>query len=274
MKISTYIYLFLGLALCWGCDPYEEGDIVLGPLPGPPEFSMEIVPDNPNKVVVRMLSDDFFSHTWSFPGGIPEQSFLVEDTVLYRKAGDYAISLFAAQVGGAGSSSVSKSVTIAQDALVECSDMLTLLLGGCEEDSQKCWTFSQVAGAITVGPTPGSGEWFTSNEASLDPVQYDDSFCFSFANSQFLYLNNGQTVDPWNGYQAVDYSPPSDHNWLIVPGAGANGEDQIVLPEGSFMGVWDSGPLYDIVRVTETELVVRSQIVATDGWFELYFVPQ
>ena len=58
----------------------------------------------------------------------------------------------------------------------------------------------------------------------------------------------------------------------ISKGTGAGGSDQLILPEGAFLGVWDSGPVYDIVSVSETQLVVRSKIINADGWFELTFV--
>ena len=70
----------------------------------------------------------------------------------------------------------------------------------------------------------------------------------------------------------VDFTPPTDLTYFIEAGGGPNGESRIILPEGAFMGVWDSGPIYDILLLTENELVVRSQILGTDGWFDLYFV--
>ena len=84
---------------------------------------------------------------------------------------------------------------------------------------------------------------------------------FRHSRHHFLYKNNGQTIDPFNGYAAIDYAPPTDLTYYLEENGGANGETRIVLPEGAFMGVWDSGPLYDIIVLTENELIVRSAIV-------------
>jgi hypothetical protein len=125
---------------------------------------------------------------------------------------------------------------------------------------------------VRVGPTPGSSEWYTSPVNGLQAAQYDDAFCFYFDGGHFQYNNNGQTIDPWNGYIAVNFAPPTNLNWAISKGTGNGGSDQLILPEGAFLGVWDSGPVYDIVSVSETQLVVRSPIINTAGWFELTFV--
>jgi hypothetical protein len=273
MKIirNTIIIFLTGMGF-WACDPYMEGDIDLGPLPEAPAFSVEILPDDSNRVVIKDLSEGFFSRFWSLPGGMPNQSVLAVDTILYRKAGVYTITLYTAKAGGSGTSSAIRQVIIEKDAEVPCSDEITLLAGGCEAADSKCWTFSRVAGAVRVGPTPGSGEWYSSPVDGLQAEQYDDSFCFYFADSHFQYQNNGLTVDPWNGYQPVPYNPPTDHTWTLVPGGGEGGETRIILTEGSFLGVWDASNVYDIVVLTETELVVRTPFLAGGGWFELYFV--
>ncbi|MFK7906186.1 MAG: hypothetical protein AB8B69_13725 [Chitinophagales bacterium] len=267
-KILSFLFI---AAIITSCDPYIEDDIDIGNLPTAPQFSMEPTAENPNLIVVKDLSGDFFSRVWEFEAGLPPSSTNAVDTVLFTKAGEYDITLHAAATGGSGTVQGRQTVTIAEDAVVECSDLLTLLTGGCGLEG-KCWTFSTVAGAVTVGPEPGSGEWFTSTDAGLVPEQYDDGFCFLFEGASFQYENNGQTIDPFNGYVAVDYDPPTDYTWFINEGGGENGEDRIVLPEGAFMGVWDAGNLYDIVTLTEDELVVRTEFLDGGGWFELYFV--
>ncbi len=269
--INGLLSIFV-LSIFWpACTPFTEEDIDLGPLPGPPSFSMEYVQGDSNLVVIKDLSQGAFSRLWSCPGGVPDRSQKSQDTIFFRKAGTYTITLFAASAGGSGTSQVSKQIVIANDAVTACSDLIVLLAGGCEEASSKCWTLTRAAGAVTVGPTPGSGELFSSQPDGLQPEQYDYRFCFRFDANRFQYLNNGLTIDPWNAYQAVPYSTPTDHTWTIIPGGGENGETRILLTEGSFMGVWDAGNTYDIVTLTATELVVRSPFLNGGGWFELYF---
>lgn len=264
--------LSLGVLLAFSaCAPYEDNDIILPPAPGAPSITVEPVAGDPNRVVVKDASSGFFSRVWDFPGGTPAKSTLAIDTVFYQSKGDYIVTMYASAEGGGGTSQVSSTINIAQDAQPTCDPQTGLLTGDCEGPG-KCWTFSQEAAAVRVGPQPGSSEWYTSPVNGLQAAQYDDAFCFYFAGGHFQYNNNGQTVDPFNGYQVVNYSPPTNLTWFISKGTGQNGADQIILPTGAFLGVWDSGPVYDIATLTANKLVVRSKIVNTDGWFELTFV--
>jgi len=272
-KTLPFLAVLLALA---ACAPYEENDIELPAQPAAPTFSMEFLSGDSNRVVVKNTSAGFFDHSFDFPGGIPATSKRGVDTVFYTKAGDFAVTLYAAGEGGGGVSKSSKIVKITQDAKASCDPMVSLLTGSCEA-AGKCWTFTQAAEAIRVGPVPGSKEWYKSPVNGLQSAQYDDQFCFYFEGSKFLYMNNGLTVDPWNGYVAVGFTPPTNLNWLISKGTGDAGLDQIILPAGTFIGTWDSGPVYDIAKLTETELVLRSTITNKDGthgtgWFEFTLV--
>lgn len=264
--------LFAAILLLSACDPSIDDDIAIPALPEAPTISIEVSPDDPNKIIIKDLSDNFFSRVWDLPGGTPETSTLQVDTILYQKKGAYEITLHASKVGGGGTSIAKETISFELDAVLDCSEEITFLTGGCENPVGKCWTFSRAAGAVSVGPDPGSTEWFSSLADGLTAEQYDDSFCFTFEGSSFQYDNNGQTIDPFNGYAAIDFTPPTDLKYFLQANGGANGETRIILPEGAFMGVMDSGPLYDIILLTEDELVVRSQILGTEGWFDLYFV--
>lgn len=261
----------LVLSAYLACTPFEENDIDLPAQPAAPVFSMEILASDPNRVVVTDLSSGFFDRTWDFPGGIPAKSKRAVDTIFYPKAGDYTLTLFAAGQGGGGVSQSTKLVKIEQDATAQCDPQLGLLTGDCGP-SGKCWTFSRAANAIVVGPVPGSSEWYKSPVNGLQDAQYDDRFCFYFDGSHFQYENNGQTIDPWNGYAAVPFTPPTDLTWFVSKGTGDMGVDQIVLPTGAFIGTWDSGPVYDIAKLSDTELVLRSKILNGTGWFEFTLV--
>jgi hypothetical protein len=263
------LMVLLGLA---ACTPFVEDDIELGPLPGAPQFSVQMLESDSNRMVITLQSDDVFDHLFTSPGGQPNTSKRRIDTIFYARPGEYTITLHASSIGGNGTSVASQTVRIESSAVQECTELIELLMGGCEEGDSKCWTFSVEAGAVSVGPTPGSSEWFRSTANGLQAEQYDDSFCFSFTDNVFRYYNNGLTVDPWNGYVPVPYDPPTDHTWELVPRGGENGEDRLILTEGSFMGVWDASNIYDIVLLTEDELVVRTPFLNGAGWFELYFV--
>jgi len=270
MKIVNYI-LFISLLIIAACDPSIDEDISIPPLPEDPQMIVDQSPTDPNKIVIKDLSSGFFSRVWDLPGSTPPISTSAVDTAFYTKAGTYTITLHTAQEGGGGTSSSSATVEIAEDAILACTDENSLLTGECGLTG-KCWTFSRAAGALAIGPEPGSGEWFSSQEDGLQDAQYDDDFCFVFDGSSFVYDNKGQTVDPFNGFAPVDYDPPTDFTYFLDIGGGLSGETRIVLPEGAFMGVWNSGPLYDIIAFSEDELVVRSEQTDGDGFFDLHFV--
>jgi hypothetical protein len=261
----------LVLSLVWGCKPFQEDDVAVKPLTIVPSFSLQFVEGDSNRVVVTDNTVGNFDRLWKFEGGIPAASKKAVDTVYFTKAGNYAITLYASEEGGAGVANSSQQVTILVDAVAACDPFISLLTGECGENG-RCWTFTQAAEAIRVGPTPGSSEWFVSTEGGLQDAQYDDRFCFYFEGQKFQYLNNGTTVDPFNGYAIVPYDPPTNLTWFISPGTGDGGKDQIVLPEGAFIGTWDSGPVYDIVSISDTELVLRSQITGGAGWFEFTLI--
>jgi hypothetical protein len=258
------------------CAPYEESDIELPAQPGAPTFSVDYLPGDSNKIIITVTSTGFFDHTFDLPGGIPAQSKRAVDTVLYTGAGDYVITLYAAGEGGGGVSKSSKVINISKDVSAGCDPLVSLLTGDCNAPG-KCWTFSHAAEAVRVGPVPGSEEWYKSPVNGLQDAQYDDRFCFYFEGAHFEYFNNGFSVDPWNGYAVVPYTPPTNLGWLLLRGTGDGGKDQIVLPAGAFIGTWDSGPVYDIASLTDTEMVLRSRLRAQNGspaqgWFEFTLV--
>ncbi len=285
MKNTIYL-VFLSILVFTACEPFQDDDVDLGTAPTAPEFSVEVSQDDPNTLIVKDLSTGNFSRVWNFGENADGQKPLKKtsteaiDTVTYLKAGDYTITLYVAGENGGGTAQNSQTVTIADDAVAGCTGTVALLTGDCLPTG-RCWTFSQVGGAISVGPNQGDGSWYSSPAAGLVPEQYDDNFCFFLDGQVFDYQNNGLTVNPFDGYQAQAFTYPADLTWTFSPGTGTNGNDQIILAPGLFMGVRDASNVLDIVTISETELVVQAPIVNQDGtlnsnngWFELYFVAQ
>ena len=130
---------------------------------------------------------------------------------------------------------------------------------------------SKAVGAVGVGPIPGSTEWYKSPVNGLQAEQYDDSFCFALSGG-FTYKNNGLTVDPWNGYTPIPYNPPKDQTWILNPTGGLEGVPRLTLTEGAFLGVWDASNVYDIVSITDTEMIVQTPFLKGGGWFQLTLV--
>ena len=277
MKIN-YLSSIIILSLVggsWQCTP-EENDFELGASPAPPTFDLEILPDDPNRVVVQNTTEDVFNLVWDAPGGTPNRSTKPVDTIFYASRGTYAISLHAAQRDGSGTSSARASVVIEQDAEIACDETISALTDECTE---RCWRLTGESGAIQVGPQPLSSEWFSSS--GLESTQLDDLWCFAFEDAVHEYRNNGSSFSACQGYvEDPNYPVPEEVNYQIGPADTDEAELKITLtdPE-AWIGVEDSGPEYEIVTLTDTELVLLSRIKPCDGadspgWFTLHFVAQ
>ncbi len=275
---KALFFIAITTFLVIGCKPDRDDDFQLGPGAAAPEFSVEVLASDSNRVLIKDLSTGNFQRLWSLPGGTPKTSTKAIDTVFYDKAGEYAITLFVSKSDGSGTPSATKKVVILTDAPLTCSPKLALLTGDCGP-AGKCWTLTHAAGAVKVGPTYDDYSWYTSPANGLQPEQYDDGFCFTFENFVFQNRNNVASVNPWNGYQAEAYDPGIS-DFTFLEGTGTNGRDQIILADDQFMGVWDCDNVLDVMKLTATELVVRGRqrnqngTPKPEGWFELSFVPQ
>jgi hypothetical protein len=276
--MKKYFYFILMVSFLQSCTSTSQKDIDLGPLPGKPEFSVEYVPGDSNKVIITDLSQGNFIRLWNIEGGQPATSTLTSDTIVFSKKGDYNITLYISQSGGNGTAFNSKQVHIANDVTLPCSGTMGLLTGNCGV-AGKCWKFSSEAGAITVGETYGASNWYKSPANGLVPSQYDDRYCFEFNGLKFDYQNQGFTVNPFIGYVDEAYTPVPGP-FFISTGTGPNGEDQIILTKGQFMGTRDSYSELTIVKLTETELVIRTPFAdkngekVTPGWFEFKYIAE
>lgn len=277
--ISTLYILAIAVTSCIylsGCEPQRDDDYSISPSPNTASFSAHVLESDSNRVVITNLTDGGFQHLWNLPGGLPKTSVKSVDTIFYSDAGTYTITLFVSKSDGTGTVSASQQINILRDAPLECSDKLALLTGGCKVDG-KCWTFSNAGGAVKVGPNYGDYSWYVSPEGGLQAAQYDDRYCFYFDDFVFINDNNGQSVNPWNGYQAEDYNPGISE-FQFLEGTGTGGVDQLIIPDEQFMGVWDADNVMDVISLTENELVVRMRICAqngepaAEGWFELTFL--
>ena len=166
MRFHHFLPLAILIAAV-GCQPIEEEGI---DLPGAPSASFEweyLYVDtaatpyvDSNRVVFTSLAGDGFLHFWDFGNNLTSNA--VQDTTFYPQSGDYAVTY---SVYGAGGSGVAtQTVPIANTVELPCEGTLALLTG-C--DNQKTWIFSGEAGAISVGPQPGSSEWLMCLKTSI-----------------------------------------------------------------------------------------------------------
>jgi PKD repeat protein len=271
MKTSLKVLGLMGAGaalLFAACKPYEADDVSIG---NPPtaSFSMAFVEGDSNRVVLTDLSQGAFARLWDLGNG--KTSKRASDTAYYPTAGTFTIKLYVSAKGGTGTAS--KEVVIAKSDQNLCNDANIInLTGGCLNLLGKGWTLSSEAASIKVGPAPGSGEWYSSPANGLVVDQADDTFRFFYKDKHFLYENNGKTVFPDQGYQALPYDPPTDAKWELSLGTGRNGMNQILLPIGSFMGVKDASNVYDIALLTESRMELETAFLAGGGYFTLTFV--
>lgn len=283
MRLQHFLTLSAIIALV-GCQPSVEEGIELPPAPSANfEWDFMVYTDSTgslavdsNRVVFNSLTDEGFLHFWDFGNGLTSNE--KTDTAFYPQAGEYEATYSVYGPGGSGVASA--DISIANTVELPCEGTLALLTG-C--DNQKTWIFSGEAGAISVGPTPGSTEWYSSPLAGLVPSQYDDSYQFT-VDGHYFYNNSGTTINPFEGYVETELAVPDTLSYILVEGAGLNGEYQFYLPPDDtgfcwFMGVWDCGPTFDIVELTEDRLVVMAPIQNGDcspgvGFFTLIFSAQ
>ncbi len=275
---SKFILALFSVFILSGCIPDRDNDIFLVAPGENPQFSIEVIPGETNKYVIKDLSSNNFQRLWDIKGGTPNISSKLVDTITYNKAGTYQLTLMVSKSNGSGTLFSSKTVIIEKDAPLSCSPKIALLTGNCLPEG-KCWTLVPDAGAVKVGPTYDDFSWFTSTAGSLQPEQYDDRFCFTFENLVFQNKNNGGTVNPWDGYKVAALDPGIS-DFVFSEGTGINNRDQIFLQDNQFMGVWDADNILDIITLTESKLVVRTRLRAqngtpnAEGWFELTFRKQ
>ncbi|MGB2423696.1 MAG: hypothetical protein ACPH97_03120, partial [Flavobacteriales bacterium] len=260
--LSALIALMLATV---GCDPYVEN----GPgLSDPPsaEVSWYFLPDtvdgvigiDSNTVVFEAeATPDVFAHLWDFGNGKFSENPV--DTVIYYAEGAYGVSYQGHAQGGMAY--FSDSVYIERTLELPCEGTLALLTG-C--DNPKSWKFASDAGAIAIGPSPGSTEWYASPEGGLVSFQYDDRWTLT-KDGEFVYNNNGSTMNPFDGYVETEMTV-APTTYALELEAGPNGEDLFTISGMTteisaicgWMGVWDSGPTYFISEITEDRLVLNT----------------
>ena len=283
IKFSSVAVIAACVLVLTQCAPYEDEGI---DLPGAPTTSVQwefidaldsvgtVIGIDSNRIAVSAVAvDGAFLHLWDFGNGMTSDQPM--DTAYYPVAGDYEISYSVHTNGGMGQASA--MVSIAQTLELPCEGTLALLTG-C--DNQKSWKISTEIGAVSVGPSPYSTEWYTSPPDGQTEFQDDDRYQFT-EDGAYLYNNNGSTMNPFDGYVETEMEiPPSTYS--LTSASGTSGEDQINLASFSetlcgFMGIWDSGPFYDIVEITEDRLVLHGPTQSgdceqTDGWFTIIFI--
>jgi len=129
------------------------------------------------------------------------------------------------------------------------------------------WQLSSAEGALSIGPEPLSGVWFSSPENGLEPTQYDDSWSF-YPGGEFVYSNSGSTWSPWSGvdwnatfepasFEVSDNGPFFGEPTFSISSMFSN-ETGLIC---GWFGTVDSGSEYEVVSLSETSLTVVGESV-------------
>ncbi|MBT6164152.1 MAG: glycoside hydrolase family 16 protein [Crocinitomicaceae bacterium] len=125
------------------------------------------------------------------------------------------------------------------------------------------WTISQAAGALEVGPSPGSNEWYSSAAFGLQSAQYDDIYTFQ-EDGSLVADYNGTIIDAFQDYseQSFECSPI---DFEFSPGASASSSPSIALLAESttcscpFIGTNDAGLVYTISYLDASTMELQAQ---------------
>ena len=132
------------------------------------------------------------------------------------------------------------------------------------------WRLSPNPGAISVGTETDPAYYYYSDYLPLE--QLDDEWTLT-SDGLFIYDNGGASIYPFDGSYSPISSAFSNTTFSVEMNSGSLlngtihlGNQQVFNSpyiEGGtttcgWMGVWDSGPDYEIIAINETELVLRS----------------
>ena len=153
------------------------------PLPGAPptvSFTHDI---NGNEVTFTNTSIDADSYNWDFGDG--NTSTDEHPVHTYANDGNYTVKLTAMNANG--SNEATASVIISTMSMFS----IDALNGG----GSKTWKLNPEAGALAVGPTKGSSDWWanTLDDVTTRACTFDDTYTFDNAGN-FSYNTNG---DVW-----------------------------------------------------------------------------
>ncbi|MGB7392887.1 MAG: endo-1,4-beta-xylanase [Pricia sp.] len=292
MRIQKLYFLFIATFFLFSC---ESDDNTSSPEPINLSFEVLKSDSNPSRILVDNTSSGIEGLTsyWQFTEGgeqVADEAGL--ENFLYEVEGDYVITLSVETPSGVQTATQTVSVG-GFEVESFCEDNTAQLLAGtCEEgETGKTWVWSKLAGAYGVGPTGnGSGtghdsadpidiSWYTHPangflEEDGSSCAYDDKYIFR-QNDQNTYINqnNGDYTWVWSwanvelGTDLAEFEDgchesiePDSANWTLEYRTGSDGQEYpwIIFSKGSTIAYYDGNSEYEIVDITEDQMVLRS----------------
>jgi hypothetical protein len=208
---------------------------------------------------------------WKFHNG---QEASGDNALIYIPfAGDYqgTVTLY----GNGGSIEKAIAYNVGNDDPALCNNTtFQLLAGGCEL-GKKTWRWNpNVDGFYKVlNPDNPAEVWYSAPANGQDAELFNDSLVFSM-NGRYDLIDQGVTVINWSWYDEItglgdkpqyNDSPGStvayraklgnDFAWTVNT---VEGKQYIEISNGGWMSFFNGQSKYEIVKLTEDELVVRS----------------
>jgi hypothetical protein len=272
----TRFFLFILFSSIFISCKYDTRD--LSPQPDA-SFTIEPVAGQVNKYVLRSTSTNGFRYDWDKGTGAYTQGKEV-DTVYFPDMGNYNIRLFV--FGHSGIDSAQQQINVAADDPA-AQTPYKLLTG----NDTKTWKLAQEAGALWIGPDPGT-TWWANNIADLTgrSCLFNDEYTFSTSGNTYSFESNGDFyVDeeggvawpagmPAVGCYDNDVIPTAFQAWanngtftfevtsnnkLKVIGTGAHlGLYKTgTPPDGGAVATPQASVTYDIESITPTRMVLK-----------------
>lgn len=243
-SFNKYLFFISALYLSFGltsCDPEIDDKIPLGDLPTNVDFTI-VETGEINTYELSSATPAAFIHQWDL--GSNGQTAVGETaSVTYLKKGDYVVTYTAVTDGG--HASVSKTITVEEDAPVVCDNIpFWKFLSNC---TSRTWRLDADEGGLWVGPDPATTWWSSPAGIELDrPCAYDDEWTFT-EDEQMIYDTKG---DIWGeDYLGFDFECVPDMDLaadVAAWGAGTHGYQVeevdgvnylTVLGTGAFIGL-------------------------------------
>jgi PKD repeat protein len=187
----------------------SEDEDVKPPVVAPTaSFTFEADKSNPLIVSFTNNSTDVEASEWDFGDGTKSTDH--KPTHTYTEGGTYTVKLTV--VNSAGTDQESKEIVVV--------DLITGNLPGE-------WILSPQAGALAVGPTAGSAEWWFNSETDqvTRACLFDDVFTFGEGGSFSIAMDGETWLETWQGVGSEQCGTPvaphdgsGSYTWELIDG--------------------------------------------------------
>jgi PKD repeat protein len=173
--------------------------------------------------MVTFTNASLNADTYSWDFGDVESSTEMSPSHTYAADGTYDVTLTATNSGG------SDAVTQA----LELTSVLTLA------DLNDTWKVAPEAGALHVGPSAGSAEWWSLSEADLTTRAcfMDDKYTLGSDGSFTIEMDGDTWLETWQSAPATCSAPLAPHDGSGSYTYEATETTLTVSGEGAFMGL-------------------------------------